>query len=204
MALSQLIDAQATCGVLERRIPLASRRTVHQMIEKKLNSPLTSSCGRLFDAVAALAGVRDVASYEGQAAMQLEWLAQGTVAQGVYPFQITDLQVGGDESLVVDTRPMIKAIAGEADGGISPGAIARRFHETLVQVIVRVCGLIRNSTGISEIVLSGGVFMNTLLTEKTTSRLREEGCNVYRQEKVPPNDGGLSLGQLAVAASMNF
>ncbi|MGA2230402.1 MAG: carbamoyltransferase HypF [Tepidisphaeraceae bacterium] len=233
MALSHLIDAQATCRALERRIDSTSRHTVERMIEKKLNSPLTSSCGRLFDAVASLIGIRDIATFEGQAAMQLEWLAQSCQADGSYPFEIAATQNSGDCPLAVDTRPLIRAIAAAVDSGTQSATIARRFHTTLVEIIAAVCAAISASSpispspctqgegwgegssfsprnnrihspaGISQVVLSGGVFMNTLLTEQTISRLREQGYTVYRHEKVPPNDGGLSLGQLAIAASMD-
>jgi hydrogenase maturation protein HypF len=202
--MSHLIDAQATCRALESRVTATSRRTVERMIEKKLNSPLTSSCGRLFDAVASLIGIRDIATYEGQAAMQLEWAAKGCDGDGAYPFEISSSEdSAADKAFVVDSRPMIRAIAADVDSNIQAAVIARRFHSTLVEIIVAVCAAIAKATGISQVVLSGGVFMNTLLTDQTISRLREEGYSVYRQEKVPPNDGGLSLGQLAVAASVD-
>jgi hydrogenase maturation protein HypF len=171
------------------------------MLERRFNTPLTSSVGRLFDAVAALAGVRDRVSFEGQAAMQLEWLALETAADGAYPFELTPAAPGSPEDvLVVDTRPLIRAVARDRSVGVGAPAIARRFHSTLVEITAAVCARVRNSTGLSAVVLSGGVFMNVLLTRVVAARLDGEGFHVYRHRLVPPNDGGLSLGQLAIAA----
>jgi hydrogenase maturation protein HypF len=133
-------------------------------------------------------------SYEGQAAVELEWLAAETPPDGSYPFE-----VGPGSPLVVDTRPLIRAVARDAAGGIAPGVIARRFHTTLVDVIAAVCRRVRADGGPGIVVLSGGVFLNALLTEEVVMRLTADGYTVYRHRLVPPNDGGLSLGQLAVA-----
>jgi hydrogenase maturation protein HypF len=173
------------------------------MLERRFQTPLTSSAGRLFDAVAALAGVRDRVSYEGQAAIELEWLAMESSAAGVYPFVLDDRtkSLGEETGFVVDTRPLIEAVASEANKGVSATVIARRFHSTVVEVIAAVCGRVRGDTGLEAVVLSGGVFLNALLTQEVSTRLRGEGFRVYRHRLVPPNDGGLSLGQLAVAAA---
>ncbi len=176
------------------RFASADLRVVRQMLERRFNTPMTSSVGRLFDAVASLAGVRDRVSFEGQAAMELEWLASDLRECGVYPFEIeTNLA-----SLTVDTRPMILAIAADDAG---PHVVARRFHSTLVQIIRAVCERIRLQTDISDVVLSGGVFMNTLLTGEILESLGSDGFAVYRHRLVPPNDAGLSLGQVAIAAA---
>jgi len=193
MAAAHLMDADSGCNGLERRQPATSLRTVRKMIERRFNSPLTSSVGRLFDAVASLAGVRDSVSHEGQAAMQLEWLASSVRPEAGYPFEYEGNQV--------DTRPLISAVARDADGGVGAARIARRFHSTLVDIIHRVCVELRNALNFHSIVLSGGVFMNALLTVESTRRLEQDGFRVYSHEKVPPNDGGLSLGQLAIAAT---
>jgi hydrogenase maturation protein HypF len=147
--------------------------------------------------VAALAGVRDRVSYEGQAAVELEWLAAGVAPDGAYPFDLGSAR----EPLVIDTRPLVRAVAEDAGRGVEAALIARRFHSTLVDVIAAVCGRLRRETGIGEVVLSGGVFLNALLTREVSARLGGEGFRVYRHHRVPPNDGGLSLGQLAVAAA---
>ena len=113
-------------------------RTVGQMLERGFNTPLTSSVGRLFDAVAALAGLRDEVSFEGQAAMELEWAAMATNADGAYPWEIVSKP--GESTLVIDTRPLIGAVADDAGKGVEAGRIARRFHSTMVDMIVTVCG----------------------------------------------------------------
>jgi len=160
--------------------------------------------GRLFDAVAALAGLRDRVSYEGQAAIELEWLAAGVPPDRTYPFAFDpppQEPITTEVPLVVDTRPLIRAVAEEVLQGVEAKLIARRFHSTLVALISATCIQLRRATGIEAVVLSGGVFLNALLTREAGARLRDEGFRVYRHRLVPPNDGGLSLGQLAVAAA---
>jgi hydrogenase maturation protein HypF len=155
--------------------------------------------GRLFDAAAALAGVRDRTDFEGQAAMELEALAGGAPREGAYPF---GLDVGVD-ALVVDTRPLIRALASDCREGIRPRVIARRFHETVVDIVESVCSRLRKASGLETVVLSGGVFQNRLLSEEVHERLSLAGFQVYCHRQVPPNDGGLALGQLAVAAAID-
>jgi hydrogenase maturation protein HypF len=203
MAAAHLADAGAECEPLAARVPPHEMRAVQQMLQRNINCPLTSSAGRLFDAVAALAGVRDRVSYEGQAAMELEWLAEGIAAEGAYPFEIADEKSAESQilTLMVDTRPLIRAVAAEARNGTDPRAIARRFHTTVAEIIVAVCRRLREQTGLDGVVLSGGVFMNALLTREAVARLERESFSVYRHRRTPPNDGGLSLGQLAVAAA---
>jgi hydrogenase maturation protein HypF len=171
------------------------------MVERRFHAPPTSSAGRLFDAVATLAGVRDRVSYEGQAAVELEWLATDAAPHRGYPFEISVDGHAEEAPLVVDTRPLIRAVAEDASDGAPPGAIARRFHATMVEIIAAVCNDVRKATGVATVTLSGGVFLNALLTSETCERLRADGLKVYRHRLVPPNDGGLSLGQLAVAAA---
>jgi hydrogenase maturation protein HypF len=171
------------------------------MLEKGFQTPPTSSAGRLFDAVAALAGLRDRVSFEGQAAIELEWQASEVQADGGYPFDLAETTDGGSEAvLIVDTRPIIRAVAGDVSRGTETRRIARRFHSTMVELIVAVCDRIRRKSGFDAVVLSGGVFMNALLTQEVSGRLRIAGFRVYSHRLVPANDGGLSLGQLAIAA----
>jgi hydrogenase maturation protein HypF len=170
---------------------------VETMLERRFNTPPTSSAGRLFDAVASLAGVRDRVSYEGQAAVELEWLAGQVAPDGTYPFELARADAG---PIVIDTRPLIRAVAADAVRGVPAAPMARRFHSTLVDMIAAVCGHLREATGITAVVLSGGVFLNAILTREVMARLGDDGFRVYRHRLVPPNDGGLSLGQLAVAA----
>ena len=194
MAVAHLRDAKSRSEKFDTRFAASDLRVVQQMLERQFNTPMTSSVGRLFDAVASLAGVRDRVSYEGQAAMELEWLANDLGECGVYPFEIET----NPASLIVDTRPTIQAIVAN-DGG--PRVVARKFHSTLVQIIRAVCERIRLQTNIRDVVLSGGVFMNTLLMSEVAAHLAQDGFAVYRHRLVPPNDAGLSLGQVAIAAA---
>jgi len=196
MALAHLVDAEEPDTLLRERIPAVALRVAIQMLERRFHSPLTSSAGRLFDAVAVLAGVRDRVNYEGQAAIELEWLATGLTESGTYPFELSQTP---DNPLQVDTRPIIRAVAHDARQGTAPALIARRFHSTIVEIIVAVCERLRGETGLTAVALSGGVFMNVLLTEEVRERLQRQGFRVYLQHQVPANDGGLSLGQLALA-----
>jgi hydrogenase maturation protein HypF len=176
---------------------------VRKMLAQRVNTQLTSSAGRLFDAVASLSGVRDRVSYEGQAAVELEWLASQAPPGEVYPFDL-GVPVRGESMqapLVVDTRPLIRAVSEDVIGGVPTTSIARRYHSTMVSMIAAVCDRLRLATGIEVVVLSGGVFMNVLLTSEAVARLASDGFRVYRHQRVPPNDGGLSLGQLAIAAA---
>jgi hydrogenase maturation protein HypF len=199
MALAHLADAGAVLPALAARLSPVQMRTIRTMLQRRFNTPFTSSAGRLFDAVAALAGVRDCVSYEGQAAVELEWLATEVAPDGSYPFDVS--RPAADGPLVIDTRPLIGAVAQEAAQGVEAARIARRFHTTVVEIVAAVCDRIRWATGLGVVVLSGGVFLNALLTREVCARLPGDGFRVYRHRRVPPNDGGLSLGQLAVAAA---
>jgi hydrogenase maturation protein HypF len=199
VALAHLRDAGQTTALLAARVAPAALRTVEQMLEKRFNSPLTSSAGRLFDAVASLAGVRHRVSFEAQAAIELEWLAEQQAPDSSYPVALEETAEDGLPTLIVDTRPLIRAVARDASQRTDPSLIARRFHSTMVELIATVCGRIRKASGRDAVVLSGGVFMNVLLLQEVSDRLRRDGFRVYRHRLVPPNDGGLSLGQLAIA-----
>jgi hydrogenase maturation protein HypF len=153
--------------------------------------------GRFIDAVASIVGVRDFVSFEGQAAMELEALAELTSVDGtVYPFQIHEGQPA-----VVDTRPTTRAVVADVMVGIAPPQIARRFHSTIVALSVEMCDRICRETRINVVALSGGVFMNAILSAEIAERLDSMGLRVCRHHEVPPNDGGISLGQLAIAAA---
>jgi hydrogenase maturation protein HypF len=203
MALAYLLDAGADPAVLAADVSSLTRATVTRMIPKQFQTPLTSSAGRLFDGVAALAGVRGRVSYEGQAAVELEWLSCRVPPDGVYPFGLEETVEGEPpvRTVVVDVRPLIREMAAEVRRGTAPAIIGRRFHSTGVEVIAAVCGRIREWTGLEAVVLSGGVFLNALLTAEVTERLTRDGFRAYRHRRVPPNDGGLCLGQLAIAAA---
>jgi hydrogenase maturation protein HypF len=198
MALAHLTDAGAELPALTSPLSPVEVATVRRMLERGLNTPPTSSAGRLFDAVAALAGVRHRVSYEGQAAVELEARATDPYPDIAYPFS---LDTSGS-SIVIDTRPLIGAVAADVVNGVAAARVARRFHTTMVEVIATVCGRLRQETGIGTVVLSGGVFANALLTAEAVRRLEEMGFRALRHRLVPPNDGGLCLGQLAVAAAL--
>jgi hydrogenase maturation protein HypF len=208
MAVSHLLDAGADVHRLDWLAPRDKVRPIVSMLDRKLNTPLTSSVGRLFDAVSALTGIRMKSSYEGQAAMELEWKAMEENDTSTYEWETSQCdEIGAPGShphatptWVIDTRPLIRNVARDASRGVAAAVIARRFHSTLVEMIVDTCGRLREATGLTKVVLSGGVFMNSLLTSESISRLSAVGFSVYTHQLVPANDGGLSLGQLAVAA----
>ena len=173
--------------------PSQELRLLQQMIERGLNSPLTSSCGRLFDAIAALIGLRDKVSYEGQAALELEMAI--TPDSGVYPISLQN--EGG--LLIADPRPLIRAVVNDLQRGANPGIISARFHNGLSHLVINVCGHLRQDTQLNTVALSGGVFQNCYLTERCVRLLEEKGFEVLTHSLVPPNDGGLALGQAVIA-----
>ncbi len=178
-----------------RDLSAVERRALRRMLERGVNTPATSSVGRLFDAVASLAGLRQRVRYEGQAAMDLEFAIDGRDSGGHYPFEWSDGEPPGPALL--DWRPMVAALVAEMRGGVPVGAIAARFHRTLAEMIVCVAA----RQGVASVVLSGGCFQNRRLTELAVSRLREQGFRPYWHQRIPPNDGGIALGQIAAVAS---
>ena len=143
---------------LERRIDRNRLRATTRLIEGA-SCPKTTSMGRLFDAVASLLGVLDVASYEGEAAMRLEALAESVPPGGAYPFEFL-----GVAPLVVDTRPLIHEIVADLARGMPRAVMARRFHSTIVEVVAAVCEQVRQSRGLHRVVVTGGVFANAVLS----------------------------------------
>jgi hydrogenase maturation protein HypF len=169
----------------------AERRLLARMLERGVNAPRTSSVGRLFDAVAALAGLRQRNTYEGQAAMALEWCA----APGLEEAYRLPLVPAGAEAWVVDWEPMLHELLADVAAGVDRGCLSARFHNGLVAAAVAVA----RCAGQERVVLTGGCLQNRLLTERLVVRLRAAGFRPYWHQRVPPNDGGLALGQ-AVAA----
>jgi hydrogenase maturation protein HypF len=177
-------------------------RIVQQQVDRGFNTPLTSAVGRLFDAVAALLGVRCAVTYEAQAAIELEMLAtQWAAGQAPndepqpYPFEV---ERGADGELV-RLRRLIEAIRADRGAGKSAAEIGWRFHRTMAEVIVDVCRRIATRTGLRTVALSGGVFQNRLLLALTVPRLQRAGFHVLLHRQVPCNDGGISLGQAVLA-----
>ncbi len=202
MALSYLLDAQLGLDALPSGIDGQAVRVVSRMVERDFNCPRTSSVGRLFDAVSALCGVRLSSSYEGQAAIELEWAAARAPRardEAPYPYQIGRPTGGGP--LVVDTRVLIRALVADLQRGLAAPSVARRFHLTLAAVFCELCVTLRAEHGLSRVVLAGGVFANALLVQELEARLEAERFQVYRSHAYPVGDGGLSLGQLAIAAA---
>lgn len=188
----KLFDLPLPCVT---RVPAGERKLFLKMFERRLNSPLTSSCGRLFDAVAALIGLRGQVSYEGQAAIELEALAELADNDGVYPFDL----VIKEGCHVTDFNPMVRAIVSELERGRPGAEIARCFHNTVAAVAAETCTRIRRDTGLNRVTLSGGVFQNKLLSEEVHELLRDDGFQVYTQRLAPPGDGGIALGQAIIA-----
>ena len=190
----------------------SERSLLGQMLAKGVNSPVTTSMGRLFDGVAALLDLYQTVSFEAEAAIALEYVADGGV-RDAYPLPIEGIEIKDQrlkikesqaseplifnhQSLVLDWHPLISAILVDLDQHIPIPTIAARFHNSLVDAILAVA----QHVGEPRIALSGGVFQNRLLVERTAQCLRENGFEVILHRQVPPNDGGISLGQIAIAA----
>lgn len=176
------------------RHPQAS--AVIQMMERRVHSPLTSSAGRLFDGVGALLGLGQVATYEAQVAIRLESAANPSVT-GELPFALETAR----QPWVLDFGGAIRALVEQRRAGALTSVLAARFHNTVAAGIVAVCRQVREQRGLRTVALSGGVFQNKLLLLRTTAALHAHGFEVYRNVLVPPNDGGLALGQAAVAVA---
>jgi hydrogenase maturation protein HypF len=187
---------------LHRRLGLLPREAwmLAAMIHRSINTPWSSSIGRLFDAVAALVlGIPEV-SYEGEAAVWLETAADNTAVADEYPFPLLPPEAGepvaGDRAISRgDWRPMLSVILTDLASGVEAGAIASRFHNTLA----RWAAVVASQQPLREVVLSGGCFQNRILTERTLAALARVNCRVYFPSQIPPGDGGLAVGQLAVA-----
>ncbi|MFQ5856916.1 MAG: carbamoyltransferase HypF [Anaerolineae bacterium] len=191
----------------------AERRLLAQMLERGVNTPVTTSAGRLFDAVAALLDLHQQVTFEGQAAMALEFAVDPSEG-GAYPIALTP-QDQGDEgrrtsdehqypscvlrpaSFVVDWQPLVEALLQDLHRGVAPGIIGAHFHNALVEAILAVA----QAAGEQRVALTGGCFQNRWLTERTAQRLSEAGFEVLLHSQVPPNDGGISLGQILVASA---
>ena len=180
---------------------------IKRQIERKINSPLTSSMGRLYDAISALLGVRGEIDYEGQAAVELEMAAYPSViAMGVSNEAMSDAEesylyrIVADQGMrIVRLRDLFSAVIEELGEGVSRERISVKFHNTVARMIDEMCQLIANETAITRVALSGGVFQNRLLLRKTVSLLERSGFQVFTHKQVPCNDGGISLGQTVVA-----
>lgn len=171
-------------------------KVILEMIQKGVNCQRTSSLGRLFDALAAILGVRLQVSYEGQAAVELEMILDEN-EEGLYPFEWEK----GEECYVISPAPIISGVVGDLLEGKSPSRISYKFHQTLIQLFAELVNQLREETGLDRIALSGGVFQNATLLFGLEKTLQERGFSVFSHSKVPTNDGGISLGQAAIAAA---
>ena len=169
---------------------------VGRLVETRTASPLTTSMGRLFDAVAALSGIRAEVTFEGQAAIELEAACDASET-GAYPMPVSDIGA----MAVIDPRPAIEAVAADADAGVPAGAISARFHAAVAQATVAVCSRLAAGHATDRVVLSGGVFQNRRLLESVSAGLERAGLRVLVPERLPVNDGGIAYGQAAVAAA---
>ena len=200
MAVSYLYDAFGDAfmdldlpilkGIDEKRIKI-----LVEMIQKKVNSPDTSSLGRLFDGIAAMIGIRNRVAFEGQAAMELEMLAEKNMA-ATYDYD----RVSGDMHRVL-VQPLIRGVVKDMQKGGEPSEISGKFHSTLVRMFSELCEIIGKETGLNRVVLSGGVFQNSFLLTGLIQTLTRNNFQVFSHTLVPPNDGGIALGQAMVAAA---
>jgi len=172
---------------------------IQKQIERELNAPLTSSCGRLFDAMAMILGVCDSASYEAEAAMQLEAIAEQAIndarASATYPYEF----VNGDQATIIRVRSILAEAYRDRLAGVPVGVVGARFHHTIARLVCDTCIRLRESSGIQSVCLSGGVFQNKLLLRLCCEQLDAAQFQVFFPQRAPANDGGISLGQ-AVAA----
>ncbi|MFD1659234.1 carbamoyltransferase HypF, partial [Streptomyces caeni] len=181
--------------------PPDERRVLQRQLERNLNCVPTSSMGRLFDAVSSLTGICHRAGYEAQAAVELEAAALRAPAgdTAAYTFAVMAPQPGGGP-LRADPGPVLAAIAGDLRAGVAPALVAARFHRAVTGLVHRVCVSARDTHGVDTVALTGGVFLNSLLSSDCAAALGADGFTVLRHHLVPPGDGGLALGQLVVAA----
>jgi hydrogenase maturation protein HypF len=195
-ALGVLYEIWGDKVISDRRLPPVTSFSdpelviLQQMLRQGINSPLTSSAGRLFDAVASILGLRHRVTFEGQAAMELEFSIQPGVEE-IYPFELTD-----GLPCLVDWRPIVPEILIDLQNGQKLGGISAKFHNTLAETIVAIA----RRVGEPRIVLTGGCFQNRYLIERSVRRLSEAGFKPYWHQRVPPNDGGIALGQVVAAA----
>jgi hydrogenase maturation protein HypF len=175
------------------------RSILRTQLERKINRPWTSSMGRLFDAVSALAGVRQTVNYEAQAAIEFEALADES-ERASYSFGLSQSQACPERSRRIYVRNVLETLIKDVMAGVHVSKISARFHNGLAEMAREVCSKIKSETGINEVALSGGVWQNITLLRRTLSLLQAEGFVVYIHRQVPANDGGLSLGQAVIAA----
>jgi hydrogenase maturation protein HypF len=178
------------------RIPSSEADIIKRQLERRLNAPLTSSVGRLFDAVSAMAGVRGEVDHEAQAAIELEMIAPDETTQSdAYPFTIKP----ENGMLIIKLGGLISAVVKDVAHGVPVADVSLRFHQTVANFMVKTCQLVSEKTGITSVALSGGVFQNRLLFNLAANALEKEGFSLVSHRIVPCNDGGIALGQAVIA-----
>jgi len=180
------------------RLDLKKWEMLKVMIDRKINAPLTSSAGRLFDAVSSLLDLRDRITYLGQAAIELEMIIEDDGKANFYNFKLRK----EDGIYIINAIPVIRSIIDDLIHRIPPSVISARFHKGLIEMIADITRRLRDDTGITDVALSGGVFQNRFLLQGATKGLIKEGFRVYTHHNIPPNDGGISVGQVAIAANV--
>jgi hydrogenase maturation protein HypF len=177
-----------------KRVEAEKWKTIVKMVEKGINSPLTSSMGRLFDAVSSILSIRDEVNYEGQAAIELEMIATHENV-GEYKFQIFK----EEKPMIIDPKEIIIGIVFDLLEGIPLAKVSSKFHRTIARIIIETCKLIRFKEELNRVALSGGVFQNIFLLSLVKDGLRNSGFEIFTHHTVPTNDGGISLGQAVIA-----
>jgi hydrogenase maturation protein HypF len=202
MAISYLYDAfgenfsELDLPIL-KEIEAPKLKVVAEMILKGVNSPQTSSLGRLFDGVAAIAGIRHRVNFEGQAAMELEMLAAGD-ARSTY-----DYQWASGDPIKILPAPIIRGVVKDVQNGRSIAKISTKFHRTLIALFAEICTSVRHDAELNRVVLSGGCFQNAILLTGLIRELESRNFEVFSQRQAPCNDGGVALGQALVAAAVS-
>ena len=202
MAISYLQDAFGE-NFRDLDIPVLTRidarklTIIVEMILKGVNSPQTSSLGRLFDGVAAIIGIRQRVNFEGQAAMELEMLAADDV-DSIYDFEWVS-----EDRVKILPAPIIQGVVRDLQNGLPVAEISTKFHKTIVVLFAEICTLVRKESGLNRVVLSGGCFQNSILLAGLIQKLEALNFQVFAHQQVPTNDGGISLGQAIVAAAVS-
>jgi hydrogenase maturation protein HypF len=173
--------------LIEDKFTYAESKLILNMLSRNINAPFTSSVGRFFDAVSSLLGIYDKSTYEGQAAMMLEFAADWS-ENSSYPFEVNK-----NKKFTIDWIPLVTSIVNDLRKDVSSPIISAKFHNTLAKIILEVA----KKSGRQKVVLSGGCFQNALLTERTITLLQKNGYKIYWHQRIPTNDGGISLGQVA-------
>jgi hydrogenase maturation protein HypF len=194
---------------LLRDFSAAELKLLQTVFKRQINAPVTSSAGRLFDGAARIAGLRQICTFEGQAAMELEFALNGIETDESYPIELVAAAQGSISQspnpqipappkanpIVVDWKPMVLSVLEDVAGEMPVGKISAKFHNTLVEAIVAVA----KRVGEERVALTGGCFQNQYLTERAVLRLSSQGFRPYWHQRIPPNDGGIALGQIVAA-----